>query len=475
MLAGQGDLPDATPTRRLIHAANEADRVRRGRAAMRWVTTAAPYAAGSAAVVTAGAIVFGLTPWVGILALGVFAIAEGFWWVWARRPRPLTDMDVTTIDRDASLGGALRSGWWFATTEEAAGPQPPRAPWVEHHVSEAAERVTVAWTEVYPPVRCARSWAIAAGLAALTLAMNVVPLRTPPRSTPAARAGATDGTEVGGSNAAAAAEAPAQATPDVPQLFEAFRAMRRGDVLSPRARGTVEAALEAVRHDPTRQAQLQTWFDESEDPNRDPRDTSWLPGQYYDEMQRAAEPPPPRDAKGHADLQWALEEAVSRSAAADRAASRTGDTADAAAAADPTQAGQPSASVPSDSAGQVDQPVTLNAGHTRGTGAGAGVESHGAGDEVAARAAARAATANLAAALRREVVQAAADVAGPNVQEDRTRRATEPMTAASGTTNDAARSGTKPASSVRAPRVPEARAAAVRAYFNRLVVEPQHP
>ena len=92
--------------------------------------------------------------WAAIPALGVLGV--GFAGLTAytlvrRRARTVTDAVAAGIDRDADLGGELRSAAWFAAHDT-------RDAWTDFHLDRAAVRLdAVNWLERYPAVRAPRA------------------------------------------------------------------------------------------------------------------------------------------------------------------------------------------------------------------------------------------------------------------------------------------------------------------------------
>ena len=69
----------------------------------------------------------------------------------SRRDRAVTDTAAAGIDRDAGLGGELRSASWFAGSGT-------RDIWTDFHLDRAAARLqTVNWPERYPAARAHRA------------------------------------------------------------------------------------------------------------------------------------------------------------------------------------------------------------------------------------------------------------------------------------------------------------------------------
>jgi hypothetical protein len=135
----------------VLAAAAAGARVRRMREVSRQVWRAAPAAA--AAAVLAAAFV----RWRGAAALWLLALpvaaATGlmiYSLVMRRQPR-ISDALASEIDRDAGLGGELRSAAWFAgrRLDDA---------WTSFHLTHAAERIeSVEFKSVYPAVRARRA------------------------------------------------------------------------------------------------------------------------------------------------------------------------------------------------------------------------------------------------------------------------------------------------------------------------------
>ncbi len=146
-----------------------ADRRRRAREASRLLWRAAPVIAGAALAV---ALARRWTPWsvwapVAILIAGTVALAAYI--AVATRARALADRAAAAIDRDAGLGGELRSASWFANRDG-------RDDWANLHLERAATRLTsIDWTRLYPTIRAPRarvaSVLMIAGALALTFGL----------------------------------------------------------------------------------------------------------------------------------------------------------------------------------------------------------------------------------------------------------------------------------------------------------------
>jgi hypothetical protein len=152
----------ATVVRDLVAAA---DRRKRQRAAAKALARTAPVAAG-------GVLLVGLLgsaagwPWsVTAVAWIVTALAFIAWAALRTRPRPATDEIATAVDTDAGLHGELRSAHWFAS-------HPSLDPWAAYHLDEAERRArAVAWQEVYPRATARGAWLSAAVLSVAAFAL----------------------------------------------------------------------------------------------------------------------------------------------------------------------------------------------------------------------------------------------------------------------------------------------------------------
>lgn len=113
----------------------------------------------------------------GAAALAVYAVAS-------RRGQPVSDAAAAAVDADADMAGELRSAAWFAARR--------RDDWADFHIERAAARLRgVDWRQLYPPVqaRAARLSTAAMLLGALALTVTM-PARVATR--PAADASSRD-------------------------------------------------------------------------------------------------------------------------------------------------------------------------------------------------------------------------------------------------------------------------------------------
>jgi hypothetical protein len=160
--------------RQLVAAA---DRRRRAQAGMRQVIRAAPLAA---CVVLLIGVVGHLVGWPTGVTIAVWAAMAGVLAaivVLSRRSQPSTDAIAALVDADAGMDGELRSAYWFACSDVDDD-------WTRYHLRHAAERAgAVSWADVYPSVPGRRAWI---ATAAFSVAAFVLPVGLP--SWPAASA-----------------------------------------------------------------------------------------------------------------------------------------------------------------------------------------------------------------------------------------------------------------------------------------------
>ena len=151
-----------------------ADRRVRARAAVRTAARLAPVLAGVVVLLAVIGRVLGWPALVPLTALAVVAVALVGYALIARRARPASDAIAARVDADASLAGELRSAHWFAASAEPDG-------WATYHMDRAAVRAEgVDWTALYPPVRATRAWITTAACAVAVIALTVnIPARAP--------------------------------------------------------------------------------------------------------------------------------------------------------------------------------------------------------------------------------------------------------------------------------------------------------
>jgi len=161
-----------------------------------------------------------LLPGLAAIALIIYTLVN------RRRPR-VTDEVASQIDRDARLGGELRSAAWFAARGTSE-------PWSAFHVARAAQRMSaVQFGEVYPPVRARRQQSATALIAFVA----VIILATVPRHAILGASNGASGTVriVPATPATPSAEAVPQELPK--ELEELLAAIENGTLAAQLAAG----------------------------------------------------------------------------------------------------------------------------------------------------------------------------------------------------------------------------------------------
>ena len=108
-------------------------------------------------------------PWfVPLTILGAALAVLGFYVLFSRRARPVSDALAAALDADAALAGELRSAGWFAARAKQDA-------WIDFHLERAAHRLeSTNWSGLYPPVRAPRARAATAALILATIAVAVM-------------------------------------------------------------------------------------------------------------------------------------------------------------------------------------------------------------------------------------------------------------------------------------------------------------
>lgn len=429
-------------------------RHRRARVAARQMARVAPWVAG---VVLAVALAARLLAWPAMVTWTTFALAAvglAGWFLWVRRISAPTDGIASSLDADAGLRGELRSAFWFSDQREPG-------PWAIFHLEHAARRLAVLqWSDFYPPVRAARTWAITAALAIASLGLTV---RMPARHA------------VAPSKSTAAVESdqlPLEALlpPDVRRRLE--------DLLSQIEKSKIAAADAKAKLDNLNE--LLSKIDPSLEPalaelaKRSAEAAVAAEKNNGDKsLAKRAEAAAKSDLPE--DLRQQLEDLASR-LANPRVAERQGDTASSAAASDKGQLGKasPNAEAQQANAAQAAMQLSREAASDpqsgkmmlAGAGAmggdsrsGAGGNSGGKNNQTSA--------ALIAQALKQELIEASADTQGQNVTSEDIRRKTEQGKSTLGFTHVVAPPAVDPSRTLPPPPVPDARKALVMQYFIR--------
>jgi hypothetical protein len=142
-----------------------ADRRRRMQAAGRVLSRAVP---GAGALVLGLGLIGSALGWPTLATLAACVVLTAVLAAWAvvyTRRRATTDRLASLVDTAAGLGGELRSACWFAG-------RGPHDDWTTLHLDRAAEHArAVAWRGVYPPVQARAAWLVAAVLTASAFAL----------------------------------------------------------------------------------------------------------------------------------------------------------------------------------------------------------------------------------------------------------------------------------------------------------------
>ncbi len=430
-----------------------ADGRRRRRDAVRVLARLAP---GAAALAFVLAIASRLAGWSGAWPMGlgglILAALAAYVLVRGRR-RATTDAIAARVDDDATLHGELRSAHWFASA-------PARDAWAAYHVDQAATRTDgVDWASLYPPVRAARSWIVAGVLAAAALGVNIgVPglVPAPLSEMLAGRAAAAD-----------------RLSDDLQKKLDALLAAMEEGRLSA---ADTKAALDQMKDlmakvDPALQKKIDEMIKNGQlgkdaATKRTDLDAETLAERG--ERDKASSGGLPED------IRWALEDLASKlaNASAERqtakgnpsASSETGEKGKGSAQAETSQASAAEAAM------QMVREAASDAAAAKmmmgGGGMMGGDSRSGAGGNEGKETGAADALL-IAQALRKETVEASADMLGANVNKEDIRRKTEQSTSTLGYTRVQAPAAFERGRADAPPPVPEARRDLLLKYFIR--------
>ncbi len=429
--------------------------MRRRRDLLRWAATVAPYAGVALVVVSAVGRLFA---WPLALTLGALVAAVAILTTVAivrGRRRESDDALAQRVDRDASLGGELRSAHWFAAAETAD-------PWAEFHLTRAAARVTtVDWPSLYPREPHTRAWVVAA--ASLTLAL-AIPLTVKSRALPPPAATSAEAPPAG----AAAAEIGDELRAKLDAMLAAMtdeKALDAGQIADLEMLKKLMASV-----DPALQKKLDDLL------KKKPLDDKAGKAKGLDDPLAERGDPADSAAGLPEDVRWALEDLAARLANSD--ANRQ------------TNEKNPSASSETGEKGRgSDQAQTSEANEAQ---AGAQMMRQAAADPGAAkmmpggggmmggdsRAGAGGNNPNkpgdltampeqIAQALRKELIEANTDNLGENVPKEDLRRKTEQGKSVIGFTRVTTPAASDPSRATAPPPVPEARQPLLQRYFIR--------
>ncbi len=436
-------------------AVARADHARRVRETGHRLWAAAPLAGVACLAVAIAGRFRGWAPLVTLLVLAISAAVLALYVLVSRRRRALSDADVSHIDADAGLHGELRSAHWFART-------PERDDWIRFHLSRAAEQVgTVDWAGLYPPPAAGRAKLATGLLAVAAIALAVLIPGGAGVAASDARAARTAAARKPGVIIALPAdvrkqledmlvkaergEGRALTAAEVRDLLARLDALAHGD---PAKQNDPAAAANGQAPDPTK-ADMKAFAERakkaSESTSLEPsvRDAlADVADKLNDGEQQNANAMAARDAQ---------DAAVKPDATGEVQQSKTGSG---------KQDGASVQSVKDAAGGSSVGTVMMTTDETSssrdgGLGLGGGTSDRNGGGHMN----------DLGAALRKETIDASADLAGENVQTDK-RRNTEHADAGAAFTHAAAQPAER-GSSTAPPPVPESRRAAVKSYFIR--------
>jgi len=442
-------MSDLSPSGRVVRElVARADARRRSRRVVVDLARLAPVGAALVLVISVAGRLAGWPRFLPLVLLAALAVALAAFWVVVRSARGTTDTIAAEVDADAGLRGELRSAHWFGKAKELDD-------WATYHVERAVERAqAVDWAALYPPVRASRQW-IVTGLLAVAAAVVTVSLPARDRAS-AAMVDALGAETVG--------DLPA----DLRRKLEALIAsMEEGKASADETKATL-ADLKALmaQMDPALQKKLAEMLEKqaiAQDADKRPIDRD--AAEKGENAENAAAGMPE-------DVRWALDDLASRLASADQnrqtnpdnpsASSETGEkgagsaqAAEAAAAEAMMQMVKEAASDPGDGKMMAGGGGAMGGDSRSGAAGNQGAET-GAADALL-----------LAKALRMELVEAAADIQGENVDKEDIRRKTEQGKSTLGFTRVTPPAAFEPSRADAPPPVPEARRPMLLNYFIR--------
>jgi hypothetical protein len=445
---------DAGAPRDIVRAAlARADRLRRVNENAHRLWTIAPWAA---AVCAAIAVLARLAGWFADVALVLVVLAAAALAVYAwfaRRDRVVTDDAAAVLDTRAALRGELRSAYWFAAQDSGD-------PWIEFHLSRAADRVrAVDWPAIFPAPQAGRAKTATALLVVLVTTLTLQ-LGSP--------AGATVSTRLGDGDASSERATALPLLP--PELLAQIAAM----LSKAEASGGKSLTASEVRDLLAKLDQLRAGTDDQPRnagaASARPEDKAQL-SSLADRARRDAEnlqlEPQAKDALS--DLASRLDDEMKDSQVASKDDLHREN--------EPSESHQADATKASASGDSKDgsmqtvreaSAAAANMGVVKMSAGGEGAQSKEAGLGLGGSAgddARGGRMPDLAAALRRETVEAQKDTLGENVQTD-TNRKTEQGDASLAFTRAQAGAAERGRSTA-PPAVPDSRRAAVRSYFTR--------
>jgi hypothetical protein len=429
-----------------------ADRRARARDAMRTAARVAPILGGILLVVALAARLLGWPPVVPLAALGAVLVAVVGSLVVARRARPASDAIAARIDADASLAGELRSAHWFASGSEMGD-------WTAFHVEHAARRAnTVDWTALYPPVRATRAWVTTAACAIAVVALSInVPARAPADSV------MVDGVPV------TKDELPEELKRKLDALM---MAMEEGKLTAEAAEASLEQLKDLMANiDPALQKKLEAMLK-----NRPLGEDAVTKRKDLDEEDLAEIAEKGTNAGLPEDVRWSLEDLAARLANSS-AEKRETNPNNQAASSETGEKGVGSEQAQAEQAGaqasmqmQMVKEAAADPGMSQmmmGGGAMGGDSRAGAGGNSGKDTGELPDALLIAKALKKDVIEAAQDIKGENVDKEDIRRKTEQGKSTMGFTRAAPPATFERGRADAPPPVPEARRDLLQRYFIR--------
>jgi hypothetical protein len=216
----------------------------------------------------------------------LLALSLAGWAYLSTRRRAVSDDEVAPLDRDANLAGEARSAVWFAV-------QPSRGPWEAFHLDTAAERLqAVDWRVVYPRPSTRGAWVVAAALsvAAFALPSGLPAGSLTSASTPSAEEALADLVQVEG------------LSPELTErLMELLAAIQAGTLTPVEALASLQDLTDFLKVDPVLREQIAELLEDA--------------AADRDRFERTNAPAVTDSGTMTDDIEWARENLASRLAA----------------------------------------------------------------------------------------------------------------------------------------------------------------
>ena len=444
----------SSPDRVVRDLVTRADRARRGRDRRALLARLAPFTgAGLLLISLAGRFLRWPSPLTVGLMVAVIAGVALYTWITLRN-RDTADAIAARVDRDAALGGELRSAHWFAAA-------PDRSDWATFHLERAADRASrVSWATLYPSTPNRKAWAAAAVCA---IAAAILPISLPaPQAAVKTASGDPAAPVAPGDDEAALLRAKLEA------LLANIKDGKMGEAAAAADLEMLKKLMAAV--DPALQKKLDELLKkqplgkdaQTKTKNLDEEDLA----ERGDNADSAAGLPE--------DVRWALEDLAARLANSN--ANRQTNESNPAASQQTGEKGRGSSQAQNADAQAGEQSVQMvreaaaDPGAAKmmpgGGGMMGGDSRAGAGGNEGNKTGS-ATPEQIALALRKELIEANTDTTGENVNKEDIRRKTEQGKSTIGFTRVAAPSSYDASRATAPPVVPEARRSLLQRYFIR--------